>query len=248
MNYIKDLFLKIKRDWESGNKPLLISKFTGILLCLILFVTLLSWLLSVFVNYVILNFDWIVTVCLIVGTITVCLKTKVFDKNTTPQTTTNLIEQEKAAQMVETNYCFIRQALFDVVSTLYQVIKVKKPLELKELESINHSIRKGNIILYEYMLYKTGNVTTDMVRSAIEREIEMNLKRQSFVGMGQAYYFYQGQPIPIIQIDSVEDRSTHYLLYMVVTDENYCRSKRQSLNINLLQAAESIRNPTDRDF
>lgn len=247
-NFITNIYYDIIDDWRDGYRLSPIIKSLAIVMLSASGICALSWYIAKLVGYIIFNIDWIVLICILGAFIMAGLKgrSNVSKTNTKSEATTeNNIE---SAQMLETNYNMLLQALYDVVCPLHQVFKIKKPINPKELENEPHCIRKGNIVLYVFNLYKTGNMEIDFMQTALQSEIDMNLKRQSFIGVGQALFYYQGQPYSLIQVESVKDNQTHYQVYLAIANDNYCRYKQNRLTSNLLQSASCIQAPMDKDF
>lgn len=159
--------------------------------------------------------------------------------------------QEAAdADILERNYRLLRMCLFTVIRDMADVLGVKQPVREGEIDSPNHSIRKLNFVLYQYIIYRTiSTIDTETIRSILRQEIARRLDAHLFAGISQTYYFHEGQAEPIISVYSVEDNNAAYLTISVaIADENYCRHIRQSASLNLLQQAEQLTQPTDNDF
>lgn len=161
-----------------------------------------------------------------------------------------LLQEEADNTIIERNYKLIRKTLFEVTSYIHDVIHVKRPMIESELDTPNHTIRKLNFIIYQYILYplNTSDVDTEIVKKVLQQEYARRLDTQSFSGIGQSYYFYEGQAETIISVYEINHNGAYITVSLVITDENYCRHIRHGLSANLLYQAEQIRNLSDKDF
>ena len=159
-----------------------------------------------------------------------------------------LLQEEADSKILERNYRLLRNTLFEVMSYIHDVIHVKKPTIETELDSPNHIVRKLNFVLYQFILYPTSGIDTESVKKILQQEYARRLDSQSFSGIGQSYYFYEGQAEPIISIYEVVSNGAYLTVSLAIADENYCRHIRQGVSVNLLQQAEQIRTPDDMDF
>jgi len=159
-----------------------------------------------------------------------------------------LLQEEADNKILERNYRLLRSTLFEVSSYLYDVIHIKKPTIETELDSPNHIVRKMNFALYQYILYPTANVDVESIKKILQQEYARRLDSQSFSGLSQTYYFYEGQAEPIISVYEVVSNGAYLTVSLAIADDNYCRHIRQGVSANLLQQAEQIRTLGDKDF
>lgn len=158
--------------------------------------------------------------------------------------------QEAAdADIIERNYRLLRMCLFIVIRDMSDILGVKKPTREGEIDSPNHTVRKLNFVLYQYIVYRTAATTdTETIRSILRQEIARRLDAHLFAGISQTYYLHEGQAEPIISVYSVEDNNAYLTISVAIADENYCRHIRQGISLSLLQQAEQLQIPTDDDF
>lgn len=158
--------------------------------------------------------------------------------------------QEAAdADTLERNYRLLRMCLFTVIRDMSDVLGIKKPIREGEIDSPNHTVRKLNFILYQFIVYRTVATTdTETIRSILRQEISRKLDSHLFAGISQTYYLHEGQAEPIISVYSVEDNNAYLTISVAIADENYCRHIRQGISLNLLQQAEQLQAPDDDDF
>ena len=160
------------------------------------------------------------------------------------------LQEEADSKLLENNYRLLRSTLFEVTSYIHDVIHVKRPTMETELNSPNHVVKKLNFVLYQYILYPliTTDIDTENLKKVLQQEYARRLDSQSFTGIGQSYYFYEGQAEPIISVYEIVSNGAYLTVSLAIADENYCRHIRQTVSANLLQQAEQIRTPKDRDF
>ena len=159
------------------------------------------------------------------------------------------LQAEADADTLERNYRIIRTCIFSVIRDMWDVLQVKKPVREGEIDSPNHNVEKLNFILYQYIVYRTASTTdTETIREVLRKEISRRLDAHLFAGISQTYYLHEGQAEPIISVYSVEDNNAYLTLSVAIADENYCRHIRQGASLNLLQQAEQLTQPSDKDF
>lgn len=151
---------------------------------------------------------------------------------------------------IERNYRLIRNCLYSVIRDMSDVMGVKIPSREGEIDSPNHTIRKLNFVLYQYIVYRTSaSADTETIRSILRQEISRRLDGHLFAGISQTYYLHDGQAEPIISVYTVEDNHAYFTISVAIADENYCRHIRQGVSLNLLQQAEQLQAlPHDNDF
>lgn len=249
MKKIHQIISCIKKEWKNGNKPFLLLKLVGIGSLVTCVFMLLIWIATSIITYIVQNLDWIVLTIIIVGTVTAGIKTKLFDSKSNNTPKIDLTEEKQIAEVLKRNYEYLSTILFECISNLHSIIKVKLPTSLEELYSVNRHIRKDNYVVYEYVLRKTGDVPYDHVKTALSQELKRMLEQKRFPGLGDGVHIFDGQAVPIIEIVSVEDYKTSFLIHLVIVDDNYCRSNRTMFQHFLTKGAFSIEaNPYDKDF
>lgn len=160
------------------------------------------------------------------------------------------LQEEADADAMERNYRLVRNCVYSVLRDMSDVLGIKKPTNEGKIDSPNHTIRKLNFILYQYIVYPTNSaVDTEKMRTILRQEISRRLDSHLFTGVSQTYYLHEGQAEPIISIYAVEDNNAYLTISVAIADENYCRHIRQGASLNLLQQAEQIQSTAvDNDF
>lgn len=241
---------KRKQEWEDGNKLSSILKTLGAIICIILGIIAWSIALRHIVEYVRENLDWIVF-SIIVGILIICgIKICIPREVTTlPSTTEHVIKRPKVSPELVTNYELLCSNLFNILPTLADILHII-PAEYKtQLHSENPFIRQGMAILLEYIVHKSGSaVTTEFVKAALSDEFLRNCKLGRIEGISNPYYYFEGIPVPLIQVHSVIDCGAFYRVRLAIANDDYCRHMRNIMSANLALEAKAIDAPTDKDF
>ncbi len=184
MKYWKKFFTKRMNEWDEGKKISAVLKITGAILCIILGILGWSWILAQIVLYVMENHDWIIFT-IIVGIIFICALKVWFplEIHNAPPMPEKPLNSSQITQALITNYGLLCTALMDVLPKLQPILKIHIPNYDSELHSEKKFIRLGTIVLYEYIIYKTDNVSTEFFKAALSQEIEMNLNLGKIIGM-----------------------------------------------------------------
>ena len=136
----------------------------------------------------------------------------------------------------------------DVLPKLQPVLKIMLPNYDSELHSSTPYVKQGIIVLYEYVVHKCDSVSTEFFKAALAQELEIDLKLGRILGISNPHYIYEGFPIPMIQVHSVQDCGAFYKVRLAMVNEEYCRHMRYTLNAKLTQGATGLTAPTDNDF
>ncbi len=246
---IKRFYEHRKEEWRDGDKLSSALKTVGTIVSILLGIIGWSYALAQIVNYIVLNIDWIV-LSIIVGIIIICAIKTVFplEIHNLPATTEENLKPSQVSHALKTNYDLLCTALIDILPKLQAVLKIIVPNYESELHSSTKFIRQGNIILYEYVVYKHDSVSTEFFKTALAQEIEMNLNLGRILGISNPYYMYEGLPVALIQVHSVQDCGAHYKVRLAMVNEEYCRHMRYTLNAKLAQGTTGLTAPTDNDF
>lgn len=246
---IKRFFAHRVDEWEDGKKLSSVLKIVGLILVVFLGVIGWAWFLKQIVEYVVLNLDWIVFT-IICGVFFICGIKTVFplEIHNLPATTEETLKPSQISHALKTNYDLLCTALMDILPKLQAVLKIIVPNYESELHSSTKFIRQGNIILYEYVVYKHDSVSTEFFKTALAQEIEMNLKLGRILGISNPFYIHEGLPVALIQVHSVQDCGAHYKVRLAMVNEEYCRHMRYTLNVKLAQGTTGLTAPTDTDF
>ena len=249
MKYWKKFFTKRMNEWDEGKKISAVLKITGAILCIILGILGWSWILAQIVLYVMENRDWIIFT-IIVGIIFICALKVWFplEIHNAPPMPEKPLNSSQITQALITNYGLLCTALMDVLPKLQPILKIHIPNYDSELHSEKKFIRLGTIVLYEYIIYKTDNVSTEFFKAALSQEIEMNLNLGKIIGMSSPYYMYEGLPLALIQVHSIQDCGAFYRVRLAIVNEDYCKYMRYMMSNRLSQCATELEAPVDKDF
>lgn len=246
---LKRFYNRRVKEWEDGEKLSSVFKTVGLIVTILLGVIGWAWALKQIVDYIALNLDWIV-LAIICGVIFICALKTVFplEIHNLPVTTEENLKSSQVNHAIKTNYDLLCTALMEVLPKLQAILKIIVPNYDSELHSSTRYIRQGNIILYEYVVYKLDSVSTEFFRTALAQEIEMNLNLGRILGISNPYYIHEGIPVALIQVHSVQDCGAHYKVRLAMVNEEYCRHMRYTLNARLAQGTTGLTAPTDKDF
>ncbi|NLJ96465.1 MAG: hypothetical protein GX321_04870 [Clostridiales bacterium] len=249
MRRFRVFFNNRTQEWEDGKKLSSVLKIVGLIVAIVLGIIGWSWALAQIVNYVVLNLDWIVFT-IIVGIILICAIKVIFPVNihNLPVTPEEHLKPSQVSQALKTNYDLLCNALIDVLPKLQPVLKIMLPNYNCELHSNTPYVKQGIIVLYEYVVHKCDSVSTEFFKIALAQELEMNLNLGRILGISNPYYIYEGIPIALIQVHSVQDCGAYYKVCLSIVNEEYCRHMRYTLNAKLTQGATGLTAPTDNDF
>lgn len=250
---LEKIYKSLKDDFSKKNYfKLMLKGFFYAVIWLILILLLITMGIEI-QNFIITNWDFLFLAG--GGTFIVCYSIKEHYDNKQKEIEKlelqeKLLQEEADNTIIERNYRLLRTTLFEVTSYIHDVIHVKKPTIETELDTPNHTVRKLNFIIYQYILYplNTSDVDTEIMKRVMQQEYARRLDTQSFSGISQSYYFYEGQAEPIISVYEISHNGAYVTVSLVITDENYCRHIRHGLSANLLYQAEQIRNLNDKDF
>lgn len=245
-----DNFIKyFKQYWKEKRYFLCIST----ILFLIIFFCSIVYILYELFGFIIDNHEKIFWSISAVGLTLYCIKEHFEEKRRAREEELALarkLQEEADADTMERNYRLVRNCLYSVLHDMSDVLSIKKPTNEGKIDSPNHTIRKLNFILYQYIVYPTAStVDTEKMRTILRQEISRRLDSHLFSGVSQTYYLHEGQAEPIISVYTVEDNNAYLTISVAIADENYCRHIRQGVSLNLLQQAEQIQaTAVDNDF
>ncbi len=244
---MKRYFAMIKRAWKKGNIfdcfCYILPPF-AILLLMLLFAV---WIIVRVSQLIFTNIDSILGFGILLLGIYIYLRK--FPKQTSAVSTQeNYIFEEtedKVHQSLSTNYEIIGNVIYKIIRQYYALLKLKKPERQEDIESMTRTKCKGKIVLYEYILYKTGDYETKTIKLLLEQFIKNKVKNGDLEGFSEGYYLYEGVTMPILQIDEIEDCIGYYKLYVTLANKHYCDYISNTINTNLVSGVERIHYDSD---
>lgn len=218
---------------------------------LLLLGALLALSSSIFVIYVVIiliynNFIEIITV---LGTIFIIISAVIGlfnQKKIIPETETSIMEYDPI--ILESTYSLIRKNFAVIVSEVSEVIKLKKPATLMQMDAPSHYDIVGNVPIYHYLFYKlTEKADIDIIMGVLQTTITQRLESHSFEGITQSRYLYDSASYPAILIDNVIDTGNFIQVDVAIASEAYCRHRKQRI-YNTINSGTRHSNISDKDF
>jgi len=244
------IYNNLVSDWKDSRWLSFVLKIIALVGIMSLCIMLIVWILKNLVAYIRVNFDWIVLACIVcifaINGIRKFGNRKNDDKP--EKKDENPIQKKDMTEQMEINYQILRDELHNIAKRISCVLKILCPDYAYEIESDKHCVQQGNIFFYEYILYKTAECSVDIIKSAIQQEIDRDLKGQRIIGISQIYHHYEGQPYSFIKVHSIEDCKGFYRIRLVIVTDDYCRYIQHDYISKLSQSAVSLKVPTDSDF
>ena len=238
------------KDWKDSRWLSFVLKILLVVGMFFLILIAVSWIFGQIVNYVIANLDWIV----FTGIVGICFVSAIKARfeakkdNKTNQVPETPIKNEDVIEQLNDNYMLLRDGLFKMLKHIAPVLKITCPQYDYEIESDRHYYRQGNIVSYEYIIYKTADVAIDLFKSVLQKEIDLNLAKESISGIAQKFYIYEGQSISLIKVHDIEDCGAFYRVKLAIVNEDYCKYMEHNFKVDLKKKAITLKAPTDKDF
>ena len=147
---------------------------------------------------------------------------------------------------LEDTYSMLLTNISPIIMEKADIMQLQRIMASYELECPIHYTIKG-FVLYHILIGKINeNVDTQKVLEILQNAISQKLSNSGFIGIGEAYYLYNGRALPRIMIDNVRDLGNFVQVDIVITDEAYCQYYYQRLQNKISNA--SVSKPRDRDF
>jgi hypothetical protein len=148
---------------------------------------------------------------------------------------------------LETTYRLIRKNICSVVGDVYEIIKVRKPTNLSQMDCPTHYDVVAKAIIYHLLLTKTSEKFDAMSASGIlQNALEQRLNNNELDGITQTAYFYNGQIFPAIMVDNVREMGNYVQIDIAIASDYYCKYRERRIYESLSSSNSS--NIYDRDF
>lgn len=157
-------------------------------------------------------------------------------------------ECEMERSLAESNYTIVRQCLFSVISENADALRLAKPTTFSEMDSPSRIIRKGNVIMYQFLALKKSEVDTIAVKNIIQTRISQKLSAQEFSGIIQSTFIYNGRAYSLLYVDDVQDVGAYIQIDMAWVNDNYCNHLQNKAYIQQQNQKPVNVNMNDRDF
>ena len=150
--------------------------------------------------------------------------------------------------VLESTYSLIRKNLAVIVSDISEIIKLKKPATVMQMDAPSHYDIVGNVPIYHYMFFKiTEKADIDVILGVLQTTINQRLESNSFEGITQSRFLYNSASYPSILVDNVIDTGSFIQVDIAIASESYCRHRKQRL-YNAINSGNGHTNNSDKDF
>ena len=150
------------------------------------------------------------------------------------------------AVFLENSYKMLLTNICPIIMEKADIMQVHKPMAYYELEAPIHYTVKSYVMFHILMGKNAESVDTQRILEILQNTISQKLNNSEMVGISQACYFYNGQALPSIMIDSARDLGNFIQVDIVITCDAYCLHRINRLQSSISNATAS--KPRDRDF
>lgn len=243
-----------KKIFDELKNCLIKKRYLTLLLYILLFLSSIGLILLIIVFFFRLIDKYFIEILIIVIS-SLSLYFWISEKrNTRKEEKAAEIKQIKAEEyeiertLAESNYSIVRQCLFSIISENADALHLAKPTTLSELDSPSRIIRKGTVMMYQYLTLKKGDVDTIVIKEIIQTRITQKLLAQEFSGITQTTYIYNGKAYPLLYIDEIQDQGAYIQIDMAWVNDNYCNHLQNKAYTKLQNQKPINANINDRDF
>jgi hypothetical protein len=126
-------------------------------------------------------------------------------------------------ELHENNFICIRKCIFQILDNdISDVLGLKKPIRLSELDSPGKIVVKGNVFLYQFVVLKKSNeVDCNRIKEVLQKEVNEALDNFRLEGIRQTKFIANGVAFPILNVDSVKDMGNYIQLELVWASQDY---------------------------
>ena len=148
---------------------------------------------------------------------------------------------------LETTYCLIRKNLCSIIADVADMIRLRKPATLSQMDSPTHYDILGNAVIYHYLLIKQSDeVDPYTILGVIQNTIEQRLNNGEIDGITQTHFFYRSQVYPSLMVDNVRDLGSYVQIDIAIASEQYLKYRERRIYNNMNQSSST--KSYDRDF
>ena len=154
---------------------------------------------------------------------------------------------ELPAPTLESTYRLLRKTLCSIVGDVNEIIKVRKPTTLSQMDCPTHFDVISKAVIYHLALIKTSEDFDALGASGIlQNAIEQRLNNNEVDGITQTAYFYNGQVVPSIMIDNVREMGNYVQVDVAIASDYYCKYRERRIYENM--NASNTADVHDHDF
>lgn len=148
---------------------------------------------------------------------------------------------------LETTYSLIRKNLCSILGDVAEIIRIRKPSTLSQMDSPTHYTIVSNAVIYHYLAVKSAD-EVDIFNAVgiLQNALEQRLNNNEVEGITQTHFLYKSQAYPSLMVDKVNDTGGYIQIDIAIASDSYCRYRERRIYNNMNQN-NGIR-PVDRDF
>ncbi len=148
---------------------------------------------------------------------------------------------------LETTYSLIRKNLCSIIADVADMIRLRKPATLSQMDSPTHYDILGNAVIYHYLLIKQSDeVDPYTILGVIQNTIEQRLNNGEIDGITQTHFFYRSQVYPSLMVDNVRDLGSYVQIDIAIASEQYLKYRERRIYNNM--NTSGLNRPGDKDF
>lgn len=148
---------------------------------------------------------------------------------------------------LETTYSLIRKNLCSILGDVAEIIKIRKPSTLSQMDSPTHYTIVSNAVIYHYLAVKTTDeVDIFNAIGILQNALEQRLNNNEVEGIIQTHFLYKSQAYPSLMVDNVKDTGAYVQIDIAVASDNYCKYRERRIYNNMNRSG--VIRPQDKDF
>lgn len=149
--------------------------------------------------------------------------------------------------ILENTYEMVRNHVCTVLNEVGDVVKLRKPATLSQLDAPNHHDIIGNTPIYHYLALKqTNEFDIFNTTGIIQNRINQKLNNQELDGITQTSIFYNGASYPTLMVDNIRDLGQWVQIDMALSTPLYIQHRQRRI-YNTLEQNKQL-TPRDKDF
>lgn len=238
-----------KQIYEFINNLFISKKYIAFSLVLLGIIFALSCSIFAFYMVAVLIFNHFIEIVTVLGTIFLIISGIIglFSKNSTvSEPEPSIIEHDPI--ILESTYSLIRRNMAIIVADVSDLIKIKKPATLMQMDAPSHYDVVGNVPIYHYLFYKLEEkADVDVILGILQTTITQRLECNSFDGITQSRFLYESASYPSIMVDNVVDIGNFVQVDIAVVSASYCSYRKKRI-YNAMSNGYTNSNIKDRDF
>ncbi len=148
---------------------------------------------------------------------------------------------------LETTYSLIRKNLCSILGDVAEIIKIRKPGTLSQMDSPTHYTIVSNAVIYHYLAVKTADeVDIFNAIGILQNALEQRLNNNEVEGITQTHFLYKSQAYPSLMVDNIKDTGVYVQIDIAIASEYYCKYRERRIYNNMNRSG--VIRPQDKDF